>query len=198
VAERPEFAEPLDQVTGVWIGGGTQGRLSDLYLGTEVLRAIHRVLERGGVVAGTSSGAMIMSDAMILQGYEEVELGQGFALYPRAIIDTHFTDRERRERVARATLQRPDHIGVGIDATTALVLQGNYLGLVGKEGSVWFHFADAASGRVRRYRLDIGETLELPVRVRGADSRILEERLRARRGPDIITTEDLLPVPESA
>jgi cyanophycinase len=200
VAEQPEFSEPLNRATGVWIGGGTQGRLSDLFVGTEVVRGIHRVLDRGGVVAGTSSGAAIMSDAMICFGREEIEFGQGFALYPQAIVDTHFTHRKRAARVARAVLLRPDHIGVGIDDQTALVVQGNHVGVIGpdpEDGSVWFHFPDAAGGRVTRYRLNIGETIELPARVRGADPRILEERLRAVRAPDVVTAEELAPEPES-
>jgi cyanophycinase len=198
-AERPEFAAPLDRATGVWIGGGTQSRLSDLFLGTEVVRAIHRLLDRGGVVAGTSSGTAIMSEAMICSGYEEIEFGQGFSLYPRAIVDPHFTDREREKRVARAVLLRPDHIGVAIDEKTALVVQANYLGVIGPGmGSVWFHFPDPAAGRVVRYRLHTGETLQLPTPVRGADPRILEDRLRALRPADIITAEELVPEPEPA
>src|SRR5207245_11196797 len=71
VAQSAEFAAPLDCATGVWIGGGSQSRLWDLFGDTEVVPAIHRILARGGVVAGTSSGAAIMSDAMICCGDEE-------------------------------------------------------------------------------------------------------------------------------
>jgi cyanophycinase len=196
VAELPEFAAPLDRATGVWIGGGTQSRLTDLFLGTEVVPAIHRVVERGGVVAGTSSGTAIMSDAMICHGYEEIEFGPGFALYPRAVVDPHFTDRQREKRVARAALLRPDHIAIGIDERTALLVQGNVLGMVGSpEGSAWFHFA-APAGRVVRYRLRVGELIELPTPVRGADPRVLEECLRALRPADVITAEELVPEPE--
>src|SRR5262249_26400266 len=173
VAERPEFAAPLASATGVWIGGGTQSRLADLFLGTEVLAGVHRLLERGGVVAGTSSGAAIMSDAMIECGYEEVELAQGFALYPGAIVDPHHTNRQREKRVARAVLQRPDHVAIGIDEKTALVVQGRYLGMMGaQDGSAWFVFPDDAGG-VLRYRLRVGQTLELPAPARGLDRFVL-------------------------
>jgi len=196
VAERKEFAAPLDSATGVWIGGGTQGRLADLYLGTEVLAAIHRLLDRGGVVAGTSSGAAIMSEAMILFGYEEVELGQGFALFPRGIIDTHYTDREREKRMARAVLQRPDHAGIGLDEKTTLVVQGCHLGVMGpRDGSVWFQFADGLGG-VLRYRLRIGETLALPGPARGIELRVLQQHLERLGPPQVITAEDLVPEPE--
>src|SRR5262249_44525415 len=130
VAEGRGFAGPLEGATGVWIGGGNQLRLAELFLDTEVLRAIHRVVERGGVVSGTSSGAAIMSDVMICRGYEEIEFGRGFGLYPRAIVDSHFSGRERQMRVAQAVWRHPDHIGVGIDEKAALVVHGTCMGVM--------------------------------------------------------------------
>jgi cyanophycinase-like exopeptidase len=138
-----------------------------------------------------------MSDAMICSGYEEIEFGQGFALYPRAIVDPHFTGRQREKRVARAVLLRPDHIAIGIDEQTALVVQGNRFGVVGsEEGSVWFHFADPADSRVYRYQLRSGEAAELEAAVRGASPCLLEDCLRAIRPPDVIAAEELAPEPE--
>ena len=88
-------------------------------------------------------------------------------------------------------LQRPDHIGVGIDEKSALVLHGNRVGMFGLLGkSVWYHFPDPAAGRVFRYRLGVGESLELPMPVRGASPHVLEERLRVIRPPDVITARE--------
>ena len=196
VAEDREFAKPLDDAIGVWIGGGSQIRLAELFLNTEVCSAIHRVLARGGVVSGTSSGAAIMSEAMICRGYEEIEFGQGFGLYPRAIVDSHFSGREREMRVAQAVLQHPDHIGVGIDEKAALVVHGNRLGVMGLVGrSVWYHFADPAAGKVFRYRLGVGESVELGTPVRGADPRVLAECLRAIRPAEVVTAVPAGPGP---
>ena len=83
VAEGPAFARPLDGATGVWIGGGDQNRLAELFLDTEVVRGLRGVIERGGVVGGTSSGAAIASDAMICRGYRAIEFGRGFAGFTR-------------------------------------------------------------------------------------------------------------------
>jgi hypothetical protein len=63
------------------------------------------------------------------------------------------------------------------------------IGLLGK--SVWYHFPDPSAGRVYRYRLGVGESLELPEAVRGAAPRVLEEGLRAIRPPDVITAQEL-------
>ena len=64
-ADDPAFVKPLERATGVWFTGGFQWRLADTYLGTAVDRLVHSVLDRGGVVGGTSSGAAIMSTLMI-------------------------------------------------------------------------------------------------------------------------------------
>jgi cyanophycinase len=192
VAERREFTEPLNGATGVWIGGGSQIRLAELFLNTEVVPAIHRLLARGGIVSGTSCGAAIMSDTMICRGYEPIEFGQGFGLYPRSIVDSHFTGRERAKRVGRAVLLYPDHLGVGIDEKSALVVHGHRMGVMGLVGkSVWYHFADPAAGKVFRYRLGVGEAAELGMPVCGADPRVLEECLRAIRPPDVFTAAEL-------
>lgn len=189
-AERPEFARPLEAATGVWIGGGDQNRLAELFLDTEVVHGLRRVVERGGVVGGTSSGAAIASDAMICRGYQEVQFGRGFALYPRAIVDSHFTGRGRHRRLARATLQRPDHVGVGVDEWTALLVQGERIGAIGREGrGVYYHFADVPGQRVRRYKIGVGEAVNIGVPALAADHLAVESALRRRQEPDVLTAE---------
>src|SRR5688572_6658103 len=64
IANRMDFVEPLRAATGVWIPGGRQWRLVDAYLGTRTMRELHAVLERGGVIGGTSAGASIQSSYM--------------------------------------------------------------------------------------------------------------------------------------
>lgn len=196
VAKTKEFAAPLDEVTGVWMGGGSQSRLAELFLGTAVVSGLHNLLARGGVIAGTSSGTAIISEVMICCGYEEIEFGPGFALYPSAIVDPHFSGRRRQKRMGRAMLLRPDLIGVGIDEQTALLVQGPHASVVGfGGGSVWFHFADPLTQAVYRYRLGLGETLVLPTPVLQTSAGALEEGLRTMRPPDILTVPDLSPDP---
>lgn len=189
-AEDPAFARPLEDATGVWMGGGDQNRLAQLFVGTEVVEGLKRVIRRGGVVGGTSSGAAIASDAMICRGYEEIEFGQGFALYPRAFVDSHFSGRGRHRRLARAVLSRPDHIGVGVDEWTALLVQGERIGSVGREGrGSYYHFADPATGRVRRYRLGAGEWVDVGEPALGAAQPAVEAAFRRRQEPELLTPE---------
>jgi cyanophycinase len=196
VAQTKEFAAPLEEATGVWMGGGSQNRLAELFLGTDVVAGLHRLFARGGIIAGTSSGTAIASEVMICCGYEEIEFGPGFALYPRAIVDPHFTGRRREKRVARASLARPDLLGIGVDEQTALVVQDRHAGVVGfGGGSVWFHFADPGTQTASRYRLRLGETLALPTPVFETSAPALEAALRAIRSPDVLTLADLSPDP---
>ena len=81
-------------------------------------------------------------------------------------------------------LQRPDHIAVGVDEWTALLVQGERIGVIGREGrGVYYHFADAAAGQVRRYRLGAGEAVNVGVPVLGADHEVVEAALPAPAGP---------------
>ena len=81
-ANDPEFCRPLADATGVWIGGGKQTALTSAYLGTEVERQLKAVLDRGGVIGGTSAGAAVMTRVMIASGRTEAVLSRGFDLLP--------------------------------------------------------------------------------------------------------------------
>jgi cyanophycinase len=191
-AEASDFARPLDEATGVWIGGGNQNRLASLFLDTGVVPGIQRVLRRGGVVAGTSSGAAIASERMICFGYTQAELDRGFALYPKTIVDAHFTQRFREHRLAHGVLQSPDCVGVGVDERTALIVQGRRLSVVGAgEGSVWFYFADRASNLLLRFRLEIGQILHLETSALGAHPEVLCAGLHAQGAGQLMTLEEL-------
>ncbi|MBS0210056.1 MAG: cyanophycinase [Planctomycetes bacterium] len=134
-ADSDEFVKPLLKATGVWIGGGVQGRLSDLYTGTKVEAALKGVLERGGVVGGTSAGAAILSQTMIRQGSQEVVVGRGFSMLKNAVIDQHFSQRRRQGRLNKVISDHSPLIGLGIDESTALLVQGDEVRVVG-EGEV--------------------------------------------------------------
>jgi cyanophycinase len=197
-AERPEFAAPLENATGVWIGGGTQSRLADLFLGTPVLDGLFRLLSRGGVIGGTSSGCAIMSQEMILFGYEEPEFGPGFGLFPNTICDPHHTERERQKRVPRAALLQPHLLSIGVDEKAALCVSGMRMWMIGEKdtSAAWFHFPDPVNNLVARYELRVGEAIELDSPVRHAPHVDIRNRLGELRPAVTITAEELVPEPE--
>ncbi|MBM3907233.1 MAG: cyanophycinase [Gemmatimonadetes bacterium] len=134
-------AHLLDGATGIWFGGGDQSRLADILRGTPTERAIRARFAAGAVVGGTSAGAAVMSSVMIT-GQERAPGGarpdttldwvtiardntltaDGFGLVDAVVIDQHFLRRKRHNRLISLVLERPPHLGAGIDESTALVV----------------------------------------------------------------------------
>ena len=121
-ADDKEYVRPLMEATGVWFGGGRQQAITDAYLGTEVERQLKALLDRGGVIGGTSAGAAVMTRIMINSGRTEAKLGEGFGFFPGVVVDQHFLKRNRMKRLIGVVRQHPDLVGLGIDEQTALVV----------------------------------------------------------------------------
>ncbi len=129
------FGRELAGATAVWIGGGDQSRLVERYLGTEFLERWKEWWYGGGVVGGTSAGAAVMSRSMISGGDIEPEIREGFGWLPEVIIDQHFSEKKRLERLKRAVLKHPQLVGVGIDERTGWLIEGDRTSVIG-EGKV--------------------------------------------------------------
>jgi cyanophycinase len=133
-AERPDFVKPLTEATGVWLTGGDQSRLAAVYHGTAVERElIHLLTRRGGVIGGTSAGASIMGALMITGGNPTARVGDGFGLLPRVVVDQHFSQRNRLDRLLGVLATHPDYVGLGIDEQTAVVVRGHTLSVLGDQ-----------------------------------------------------------------
>ena len=117
----PELLTALEAVDGVYFTGGGQRRLVSAMGGTpfeERLRDRHR---EGLHVGGTSAGASAMSSVMIAEGEgAAVELSTGFGLVPEIIVDQHFRERGRLDRLIAAVLLHPSMLGFGLDEGTAV------------------------------------------------------------------------------
>jgi cyanophycinase len=132
VADDPAFSHPLVDATGVWFVGGNQNKITESYLATRTELRLHELLERGGVIGGTSAGSAIMSRIMIRGGRTEPSMGHGLGFLPGTIIDQHFLKRRRQPRLEQALRAHPDHVGLGIDEGTAIVVQGDSLCVLGE------------------------------------------------------------------
>jgi cyanophycinase len=126
-AADPKLYACLDQATGVWISGGKQSRLVYLFAGTPLADKLKAVLSRGGVVGGTSAGASVVTQIMVLRSGE----GRGLGLLDGLIIDQHFTQRRRLERLKRLIEKHKDKTGYGIDEGTALIISGDSVRVIG-------------------------------------------------------------------
>ncbi|WP_414575664.1 cyanophycinase [Anabaena sp. CCY 9402-a] len=134
--------EAIANATGIFFTGGDQSRIISILKDTEIDAAIHKRYSEGAVVAGTSAGAAVMPDKMIVEGdaqthprLETVEMGLGLAFLPGVVIDQHFSERGRLGRLITALMQEPATLGFGIDENTAMVITDNQIEIVG-EGSV--------------------------------------------------------------
>ena len=130
-----DFVKPLGEATGVWLMGGQQQRIADAYVGTRFEKELLELLDRGGVIGGSSAGAAIQSRLMIASGKTEAVISTGFDLLPGTVIDQHFSQRDRIGRLKGVVDKYPGTLGLGIDESTALLVQGRLLRVVG-EGSV--------------------------------------------------------------
>ncbi|MFN8482739.1 MAG: cyanophycinase [Anaerolineae bacterium] len=136
----PGLAGPLDDATGVFLGGGNQVKITTLLGGTPLATAIRRCHARGAVIGGTSAGASVLSQHMIAFGrsggapeQRMVSLSPGLGLTNRLVIDQHFRQRDRLGRLMSAVAINPFLIGVGVDEDTAIVLShDNMLEVVGQ------------------------------------------------------------------
>ena len=144
-AQDPAVAEMIRSAQGIFLGGGDQIQLVSVLGGSRVGTAIREAYISGTTVGGTSAGAAACTE-VILAGAEPDEFGQmqdlhlgpGFGLLGfRAVIDTHFAQRRRLQRLFMVIAQNPEMMGLGIDEDTALVVEG-HLGRVVGEGSVTF------------------------------------------------------------
>ncbi len=134
LAEDPDFANPIGKADAVWFSGGEQGWLAQLYADTPVETQLQALLDRGGIIGGTSAGASIMTRVMIEEGDRQAKLNRGLDLLKDSVVDQHFFHRNRPQRLIGAVKDQPHLIGFGVDEGTALVVQlsNGHLGVIGK------------------------------------------------------------------
>jgi cyanophycinase len=136
VANQESFVSPLKKATGVWFTGGKQSRLLEVYSGTLVEKELHAMLQRGAAVGGNCAGAMAMGEQVIVRNGDDFTTRTGFNLLPKLIVDSHFLERNRIERLRGFLDDRPGHFGLGIDSATAVVLEKGQLRVMGKSYAV--------------------------------------------------------------
>ncbi|MBC8114597.1 MAG: Type 1 glutamine amidotransferase-like domain-containing protein [Candidatus Saccharimonas sp.] len=185
-ANHPEFVRPLESATGVWFSGGDQGRLNYRYVGefpsrTRFQDALLGVVQRGGVVGGTSAGTAAMPEIMTL--CDEADQGtsrscavaaHGLGLFDRAIVEQHFStrggrlerftdllkDRVKLNNLARRPNAAETMIGIAIEERSAVVAKNNRLEVLGETNSHVFLKTD--NGRTVQWcELEPGEAAQL-------------------------------------
>ena len=138
---KPAFLERVKNCNAIMFSGGNQLRLSVTDGGTEFLSILKRRYqqEEGFVIAGTSAGAMAMSQTMIYEGNAtkahlkgEVKMTTGLGFIESVIIDSHFEKRGRFGRLAQAVACNPSCIGIGLGEDTGMIItEGNKMEAIG-------------------------------------------------------------------
>ena len=146
-----EAVEKLEGAAGVFFTGGDQLRISSQIGDTPVERRILDLHRKGGVIAGTSAGASVMSETMLVKGPSaesyrigELHMAPGLGLMRHVIIDQHFAERGRYGRLLGAVAHNPRLLGVGLDEDTALLVRGD-AGRVLGSGAVYVVDGEEAS-----------------------------------------------------
>ena len=186
-AHDPQIARQALATGGVFFTGGDQSKIHQALVqdgeATPLLRAIRERAATGGLLAGSSAGAAIMSEKMILGGtsYEALVhgvtedpdkpgllIGDGLGFFPHGLVDQHFIKRGRIARLIVAMAHAKQKIGFGVDENTALIVEGDRARVCGEYGVM---IADLRRARknlaerriddVRLSYLDDGDAIDL-------------------------------------
>ena len=136
-ADSEAFVAPIREAGGVWFPGGRQWRIADSYLDTRTEEELHRVLERGGVIGGSSAGASIQGSYLIRGDTQTntIMMGdheEGFGFLRNVGIDQHLLRRNRQFDMLEVMEAMPGLLGIGIDENTAIVVQGDEFEVIGE------------------------------------------------------------------
>ena len=139
VADTEAFVADLKQATAVWFNGGRQWNIVDSYARTRTYDEFHKVLERGGVVGGSSAGATILGEYLVrgdtrgsgIVMTDEEYHQLGFEFIRKVAIDQHINTRNRWDHIIPLIEQQPHLLGIGLSEDTAIIVTGDKFEVMG-------------------------------------------------------------------
>lgn len=139
VADTEEFVKHLSEANAVWFEGGRQWNIVDSYANTLAYKEFHKVLERGGVIGGSSAGATIQG-AYLVRGAvagpdivmtSDPDHQSGFGFLRRSAIDQHINTRMRWDDLIQVIKKYPSLLGIGLSESTAIIVKGDQFEVMG-------------------------------------------------------------------
>ncbi|QLE03126.1 cyanophycinase [Galbibacter sp. BG1] len=142
-----QWLDSLEKAKLIYISGGDQTKFMEIVANTPIENAIKSAYKNGSTIAGTSAGAAVMSAKMITGDEfkhpvytgdfrtieaDNMELVEGLGLVKNAIIDQHFIQRMRMNRLLSVALENPNETAIGIDESTAIIVEGDSATVAGK------------------------------------------------------------------
>ena len=140
VADTEAFANVLREANAVWFNGGRQWNIVDSYANTLTYREFHKVLERGGVIGGSSAGATIQGEYLVrgdtsgpqVMMTAEPNHQEAFKFLRGVAIDQHINTRNRWDDLDAVIQKYPKLLGIGLSEGTAIIVQGDTFEVMGK------------------------------------------------------------------
>jgi cyanophycinase len=169
VADTEAFLEPLKTAGGVFFFGGRQWRLVDAYGGTKTEEAFREVLERGGVIGGSSAGASIQGSFLVRGDSRSntVMMGdhqRGFGYLRNVGIDQHVLRRNRQFDMIEVIEAHPELLGIGLDEDTAIVVRGDRFQVIGSSYALIFDNQSTTGSEGSFYFLSPGDSYDMATR----------------------------------
>ncbi len=189
-----DFYAPLKDATGIWFGGGRQWNFADSYYGTKTHQLMKEVLNRGGVIGGSSAGASIQGRYLaratpignfriMAPGYERGGLG----FLGGVAIDQHFSQRGRQKDMTQLVNRYPQLLGIGLDEATAIIVTKSKAEVVGR-GKVFFYNRKipVVKGKPDYIALPAGSVYDLAERkiIKNTTSEKSDQSKRGPKQPD--------------
>jgi cyanophycinase len=139
VADTEAFAKVLRDANAVWFNGGRQWNIVDSYANTLTYREFQKVLDRGGVIGGSSAGATIQGDYLVrgdtsgpnVMMTAEPNHQKAFAFLRKVAIDQHINTRNRWDDLVPVIKKYPNLLGIGLSEATAIIVTGDRFEVMG-------------------------------------------------------------------
>jgi cyanophycinase len=140
VADTEAFVKDLRDADAVWFNGGRQWNIVDSYANTLTYREFHKVLDRGGVIGGSSAGATIQGEYLVrgdTSGSDVVMTAEpthqeAFKFLRHSAIDQHINTRNRWDHLIPVIQKFPNLLGIGLSEGTAIIVKGDSFEVMGK------------------------------------------------------------------
>ena len=187
-ADSDAFIQAIREANGVWFPGGRQWRLADSYLDTKTEQELWNLLERGGVIGGSSAGATILG-SYLARGdtrTNEIMMGdhvEGFGFLSNSAIDQHLLRRNRQFDLVEVIEAHSELLGIGLDENTAIVVTGNEFEVIGESYVAIFDNQRMIGDQGLFYFLSPGDRFDLVTREARRPSRTFEPVGRALPRP---------------
>jgi cyanophycinase len=163
-AKSDQKVKILDGADAVFFTGGDQLKITSQVGDTPIFDRLHEIHQGGGMIAGTSAGASVVCETMMVGGEGNgsnkigvsLRMAPGFGLFKGAIVDQHFAQRGRMGRLVGAVAQNPRILGIGIDENTAILVKGQRTFTVIGDGAVYVldgstvSYSNIGEGRVEK------------------------------------------------